>query len=84
MSCDGSLCRGVLPVQSKANGMVLDNQSPELSCLNVLEQRLVSLCVLFMKMVALPCAKQMMYPWSSSECALQSRSCVYNASQVAL
>ena len=29
LSCDRSLCRGVLPVQSKANGMELDNQPPE-------------------------------------------------------
>ena len=49
MSCDRSLCRGVLPVQSKANGMELDNQPPELSCLNALEQRLISLRVPFMK-----------------------------------
>ena len=58
MSCDRSLCRGVLPVQSKANGMELDNHPPELSCLNAPEQRLISLRVPFMKMVALPCGKQ--------------------------
>ena len=38
--------------------MDLDAQPPELSCLNALEQRLISLCVPFMKMVALPCGKQ--------------------------
>ena len=56
--CDVSLSKGVLPIQAKANGMGLDNQPPELSCLNQLEQRLISLRVPFMKMVALPCGKQ--------------------------
>ena len=56
--CDVSLSKGVLPVQAKANGMGLGNQPPELSCLNPLEQRLISLHVPFMKMVALPCGKQ--------------------------
>ena len=45
-------------MQSKANGMELDNQPPELSCLNALEQRMISLRVPFMKMIALPCGKQ--------------------------
>jgi len=34
---DGSLTRGVLPVQAKVNGMELDEEPPELSCLNSLE-----------------------------------------------
>ncbi len=54
-TCDG---RGVLPVQAKANGMELDNEPDELKCLNALEQRLMSLRVPFMKMVALPTGKQ--------------------------
>ena len=45
MSCNSSLSKGVVPVQSKANGMDLDAQPPELSCLNALEQRLISLHV---------------------------------------
>ena len=57
-SCNQSLCRSVLPVQTKANGMDLDAQPPELSCFTALEQKLISLCVPFMKMVALPCGKQ--------------------------
>ena len=57
-TCDGALCRGYLPVQAKANGMKLDSEPTELSCLNALEQRLISLRVPFMKMVALPSGKQ--------------------------
>ena len=57
-TCDGALSRGNLPVQAKANGMELDSEPTELSCLNALEQRLISLRVPFMKMVALPSGKQ--------------------------
>ena len=57
-TCDGALCRGNLPVQAKANGMELDSEPANLSCLNALEQRLISLRVPFMKMVALPSGKQ--------------------------
>ena len=57
-TCDGALCRGNLPVQAKANGMELDSEPTEMSCLNALEQRLISLRVPFMKMVALPSGKQ--------------------------
>ena len=57
-SCDVSLSKGVLPLLAKANGMDLDNQPHELSFLNALELRLISLRVPFMKMVALPCGKQ--------------------------
>ena len=42
----------------RANGMELDSEPAELSCLNALEQRLISLRVPFMKMVALPSGKQ--------------------------
>ena len=58
MTCDGSLRSGCLPVQSKANGMELSSIPPELSCLNPLELRLISLRVPFMKMIALPSGKQ--------------------------
>ena len=57
-TCDSALSRGVLPVQAKANGMELDPEPPELSCLNALEKRLISLHVPFMKMIALPSGKQ--------------------------
>ena len=40
------------------NGLRLSNVPPELSCLNALEIRLISLRVPFMKMVALPSGKQ--------------------------
>ena len=57
-TCDNTLSRGLLPVQSKANGMELDKVPPQLLCLNPLEKRLISLRVPFMKMVALPSGKQ--------------------------
>ncbi len=57
-TCDGSLSRGVLPVQAKANGMELDDQPDELTGLNPLEKRLIALRVPFMIMVALPTGKQ--------------------------
>ena len=50
--CDSSLSRGVLPVQVKANGIELDPEPPELSCLNALEWRMISLRVPIIKMIA--------------------------------
>ena len=50
--------RGNMPVQAKANNLQLDEIPDELSTLNALELRLVSLRVPFMKMVALPSGKQ--------------------------
>ena len=47
-----------MPIQAKANGLQLCLVPDELSCLNPLELRLVSLRVPFMKMVALPSGKQ--------------------------
>ncbi len=47
-TCDGSLSRGVLPVQAKANGMELHDEPDDL---NALEKRLIALRVPFMKMV---------------------------------
>ena len=55
---DGALTRGNIPVQAKANVFKLPAIPPELSCLNALEKRIISLCVPFMKMVALPSGKQ--------------------------
>ena len=47
-----------MPLQAKANGLQLSEIPPELSGLNALELRLISLHVPFMKMVALPPSKQ--------------------------
>ena len=47
-----------MPLQAKANGLQLCPIPPELSSLNLLELRLISLRVPFMKMVALPSGKQ--------------------------
>ena len=57
-TCDRSLTRGSMPLQAKANGLQLCEVPPELSGLNALELRLISLRVPFMKMVALPSGKQ--------------------------
>ena len=54
-TCDRSLVRGSMPLQAKANGLEVP---PELSGLNALELRLISLRVPFMKMVAIPSGKQ--------------------------
>ena len=48
-TCDGALTRGNIPIQAKTNGFMLPTIPPELSCLNALEKRLISLCVPFMK-----------------------------------
>ena len=57
-TCDRALIRGSMPLQAKANGLQLCEVPPELSGLNALELRLISLRVPFMKMVALPSGKQ--------------------------
>ena len=57
-TCDTALSRGKLPVQAKANNFQLDPIPDDLSTLNALELRLISLRVPFMKMVALPSGKQ--------------------------
>ena len=57
-TCDRTLSRGNMPVQAKANNLELSAIPHELSDLNQLELRLVSLRVPFMKMVALPSGKQ--------------------------
>jgi hypothetical protein len=56
--CDRSLMRGNMPLQAKANGFSLPEIPQELSSLNVLELRLISLRIPFMKLVALPAGKQ--------------------------
>ena len=57
-TCDRALKRRVMPLQAKANGLQLCNIPPELSDLNALELRLISLHMPFIKMVALPSGKQ--------------------------
>ena len=57
-TCDSALKRGNMPLQAKANGLQLCPIPAELSSLNLLELRLISLRVPFMKMVALPSGKQ--------------------------
>ena len=57
-TCDCTLKQGRMPAQAKANNLTLDAVPPELSDLNLLEIRLISLRIPFMKMVALPCGKQ--------------------------
>ena len=50
--------KGKMPIQTKANGLSLDKVPQELSDLNSLELRLISMCILFMKMIPLPCGQQ--------------------------
>ena len=57
-TCDHGLKRGKLPAQAKGNNLHIEDVPPELSDLNPLEVRLISLRIPFMKMVALPCGKQ--------------------------
>ena len=57
-TCDYALKRGKMPAQAKANKLDLEDIPTELSDLNPLEERLISLRIPFMKMVALPCGKQ--------------------------
>ena len=57
-TCHNAFKRGVLPAQAKPNNLDLDNIPVELSDLNPLEVRLISLRIPFMKLVALPCGKQ--------------------------
>ena len=57
-TCHNVLKRGTLPAQAKANNLELDDIPVDLSDLNPLEVRLISLRIPFMKMVALPCGKQ--------------------------
>ncbi len=57
-TCHTALTRGKMPTQAIANGLKLPTIPPELSCLNLLEVRLISLRLPFMKMVALPSGKQ--------------------------
>ena len=62
-TCDRALTRGNMPLQAKANGLRLSSIPRELSSLNLLELRLISLRVPFMKMVALPSGKQRCICW---------------------
>ena len=57
-TCDLALMKGKMPIQAKANGLSLDKVPQELSDLNSLELRLISMRIPFMKMIALPCGQQ--------------------------
>ncbi len=57
-TCHAALTCGKMPTQAIANCLKLSSIPPELSCLNSLELRLISLRLPFMKMVALPSGKQ--------------------------
>ena len=60
-TCHSTLSRGSMPSLSKANGLDFtpEHEIPkELSELNELETRLISLHIPFMKLVALPAGKQ--------------------------
>ena len=57
-TCDNALKGGKLPAQAKANNLDLKDIPSELSDLNSLEVRFISLRIPFMKTVALPCGKQ--------------------------
>ncbi len=57
-TCHVALSHGKMPTQAVANGLSLNHIPHELSCLNPLEVRLLSLRSPFMKMVALPSGKQ--------------------------
>ena len=57
-TCDTALLNGKMPTQAKANGLKLDPVPTELSDLNSLELRLISMRIPFMKMVALPRGQQ--------------------------
>ena len=57
-TCHKTLKRGLLPAQSIANRLDIDDTPLELRDLNPLEIRLIALRIPFMKMVALPCGKQ--------------------------
>ena len=52
-TCHGKINKGVLPPECAMNNMVVDPIPAELACLNSLEH-LISLHILFMKMLALP------------------------------
>ena len=56
--CDNALKQRKFPAQAKANNLDLEDIPSELSDLNSLEVRFISLRIPFMKMVALPCGKQ--------------------------
>ena len=57
-ACDSALMKGKMPIQPKANGLSLDKVPQELSDLNYLELRLISMHIPFMKMIALPRGQQ--------------------------
>ena len=57
-TCDSTLKRGLMPAQSVGNNLKLDDVPPELANLKLLEVRLISLRIPFLKMVSLPVGNQ--------------------------
>ena len=57
-TCDRSLKRGYLPIQSIGNNLRLSRILDELAELNTLEKRLICQRIPFMKMVSLPSGRQ--------------------------
>ena len=53
-TCNLALMKGKMPIQAKANRLSLDKVPQELSDLNSLELRLISMRIPIMKMIALP------------------------------
>ena len=77
-TCDHALKRGKLPGQAKANNLQIDDVPPELSDLNQLEVRLVSLRIPFMKMHGGTSLWQAAcHSWTSRQCTNRSHFCVY-------
>ena len=58
VTCDSSLKKNKIPVQSQANGLQLDNIPEELNSLTEIEQRLISQRILFMQIRELPSGMQ--------------------------
>jgi hypothetical protein len=52
------LKRNTLPIQAVANSLQLDDMPEQLNGLSTLECTLISKCIPFMKILALPCGKQ--------------------------
>ena len=66
-TCDIALSKGNMPLQSLANNLQLSSVPPELSCLNGLEIRLISLRVAFMKFIGPAFWQAKVHTWSSCQ-----------------
>ena len=57
-TCSWNLKRNTLPIQAVANSLQLDDMPEQLNGLSTLVCTLISKCIPFMKILALPCGKQ--------------------------